>query len=68
MRIKWSNRIQIINDFLGRGDLRSAQQFAVTTIDDPNHVYMLLEGELEFLNAVVQANNIEDCFIDSHEV
>ncbi len=65
MRIKWSNRIQIINDFLGRGDLHSAQQFAAKTIDDPVHVHMLLEGELEFLNAVIQASNINDCFGDN---
>lgn len=53
MRIKWSNRLTIVDLFLRKKDMESASQFAGAVLSDPESEEMLTKEEVDYLKLVV---------------
>tara|TARA_R100000655_G_scaffold50313_1_gene87886 strand:- start:595 stop:786 length:192 start_codon:yes stop_codon:yes gene_type:complete len=60
MRIKWSNRVRIVEANLKAGRLKSAKDMARALLKEDMEKEMLLPQEIYFLKAVVKAKRVDD--------
>lgn len=60
MRLRWSNRLTIVDRFLAQKNIKAARSFAQAILADPSSKVMLSEDELDFLKLVVTADQILD--------
>ena len=60
MRIKWSNRVRIVETYLESGGLKSAKDMARELLKEDMENEMLLPGEADFLKAVIKARSLGD--------
>ena len=60
MRIRWTNKIDIVDGFLEIGNLVSAKEMALQILKSPEAGDMLSEDEIEYLKIVVALNKIDD--------
>ena len=60
MRIKWSNRVRIVESFLKTGRLKPAQDMARELLKEDDSSEMLMPQEQYFLKAVIKPKRLED--------
>ena len=60
MRIRWSNRIAVVDGFLGCNNLKEARRLAHEILTDIEAPAMLSEDETQYLKLVVALEKIED--------
>ena len=60
MRIRWSNRIAVVDGFLRSNNLKEAKKLAKEILTDPEASFMLSHDEQEYLKIVTVLDKIED--------
>lgn len=56
---RWSNRIQIVDDFIRRKRLAKAREYASVILKLPDAEEMLTENEVEYLKLVTSLESLE---------
>tara|TARA_R100000700_G_C3128061_1_gene114359 strand:- start:120 stop:311 length:192 start_codon:yes stop_codon:yes gene_type:complete len=60
MRVKWSNKVDIVVGFIDMNRLKAAQDEARELLSMDREHEMLLPQEIHFLKSVVRAKGIDD--------
>ena len=60
MRVKWSNKVDIVVGFIDMNRLKAAQDEARELLSMDREHEMLLPQEIHFLKSVVRAQGIDD--------
>ena len=60
MRIRWSNRIAVVDGLLQSNNLKEARKQALEILRDFESDWMLSEDETQYLKLVVALEKIED--------
>jgi len=66
LKIKWSNRLEIVEGFLRMQNLDKARDYAKELLTEVDAEIMLSEDEIEYLKIVVAFKSIED-YIKNHK-
>ena len=60
MRIRWSNRLEIVDAHLRAKNLRKAKKWAAEILNDEVAEFYLSEEELEYLSLVLKLPRMKD--------